>query len=354
MTNNNSNSQSENINTMTFTSTTANPNDLKPHQMLIEMGYGHTPDPYFIESLKYFNQYDKPVIDKENNVVTHLADVLAAKENGMVSLEVYQMQMTSSQLRRFIALKHKYHSRNLIASFNTIKFYEDYLANDEEGIKLSDSMTGTTREKIAMLMQTSDSTIKRIKEVGTLKADKLGLIEQGYTSFKQVTDEIKAERLAARTVERKAAMTAAEPTPVNEYYVEPNANPIENAEPVAQGEYYVADPAGNESDVVPGGLADEPYYDGGETNEVLVHPTQPKFEDFNCMFSSAGLGQFEISVSDNVPTVTINGEELKNISYEVHVDEKNSNGTAHSFILSQPGKNALCIQLTVENLSKAA
>ena len=355
MTNTTNSSSFPNMNVPEFVSITCNPMDLRIHTLLTEMGYNNTPDAFFIETSKLFNFYDSPVIDMENNVITHAPDVLAAIENEVASMNVYQVNMTSAQLRIFIALKHKYHSRNLIASFKTIKFYEEYLATNPEGIRLSASLTGTTREKIAMLMQTSDSTIKRIKLVGEEALDKLGLIEQGFTSFKQVADQIKADRLAAETAKRKAAITTlVEPTPADEYYIEPNTNPGEKKEPTPSEEYYVADPTKNDTIVGNPNIGNEPYYSDGVNNVETIKPTEPRFEDFNCMFSSEGLGQFEINVSDNVPTVTINGKEIKNMSYEPIVDSGNANGTTHSFVLSQPGKNPLCIQLTIENLSKAA
>jgi hypothetical protein len=308
----NNNQNNSNMTDLTFTPSIANPADLKAHPILIEMGYGRTADVYFIEAMKYFNHYDKPVVDMDNNVITHWSDVQAAVANCIAGMEIYRVDMTIIQLRRFIAMKHRYHRMDLIAGYNTVKFFEGYLTGDTDGIALAASMQGTTREKIANLMQTSDSTVKRLMEVGKHKFEKLGLIEEGYVSFKQVLDEIKAERLAEASDARKA-----------------------DSESVVDGQpYYELD----ESD------------DRNETEE----PIKPLFDDFNCIFSSGGLGQVEITVSNNVPTVVINGKELKNMSYEVLVDEQETNNTVHSFVLSQPGKNALCFQLTIENFSKAA
>jgi predicted nucleotidyltransferase len=353
----NSNQNNSNMANLLFTPAIANPVNLNAHPILIEMGYGRTADVYFIETMKYFNHYDKPVVDLDDNVITHWSEVQAAVANGIAQLEVYSVDMTVIQLRRFIALKHKYHRKDLIASFNTVKYFEQYLSEDAEGIRLAETMEGTLREKIAKLMQTSDSTVKRLKEVGLNAFDKLGLIEQGFTSFKQVTDQIKADRLAAKTAERKAATaTHVEPTPEGDDYIEPITNPEDKVILDVPGKYYVPNPTENDNIGDKANNGNEPYYSGdveGNDNGNQM-PAKPLFQDFNCMFSSEGVGLFEISVTDNIPTVTINGREIENMSYEPIVDSGNANGTTHSFVLSQPGKNALCIQLTVENLSKAA
>lgn len=357
MTNSTSNNQNNtNMTNLTFTASNANPRELTPHPILVEMGYGRIDDDvYFIETMKYFNHYDKPVVDSDNNVITHWSDVQAAVANDVADMEVYKVDMTVIHLRRFIAMKHRYHRMDLIASYNTAMFFEKYLTEDAEGIRLAESIGGkTTRENIALLMQTSDSTIARLKDVGLNAFDKLGLIEQGHASFKEVRAKIKADRMAAETAKRMAAqlIEPLQQTTVapNAEYVEPVENLDENVMTALPEEYYEPTLA----DEVPEPIqSTEPYYENSEENEI-EKKAKPLFEDFNCMFSSEGLGQFEINVTDNVPTVKVNGKELKNMSYEVLVDEKDSNGTVHSFVLSQPGKNALCFQLTVENVSKAA
>jgi hypothetical protein len=328
------------------------------------MGYGRTADVYFIEAMKYFNHYDKPVVDMDNNVITHWSDVQAAVANCIAGMEIYRVDMTIIQLRRFIAMKHRYHRMDLIAGYNTVKFFEGYLTGDTDGIALAASMQGTTREKIANLMQTSDSTVKRLMEVGKHKFEKLGLIEEGYVSFKQVLDEIKAERLAEASDARKALQQVQSiqprlPEPPSQlgesYYEQPDVEEEGNKMPSLPETFYEPAQEDENSDSDSGGDG-QPYYELDESDDrnETEEPIKPLFDDFNCIFSSGGLGQVEITVSNNVPTVVINGKELKNMSYEVLVDEQETNNTVHSFVLSQPGKNALCFQLTIENFSKAA
>ncbi len=357
-----------NMNAPEFVSITRNPIDLRIHTLLTEMGYNNTPDAFFIETSKLFNFYDSPVIDMENNVVTHAPDVLAAIANGVTSMIVYQVNMTSAQMRIFIALKHKYHSRNLIASFNTIKFYEEYLATNPEGIRLSASLEkDTTREKIAMLMQTSDSTIKRIKEVGENKFDQLGLIEQGHMSFKEAMGQIKSERMAASTAARNAAVeilpSLTSPEPTTEYYSEPAISVgIKNPTLTYPERYYEeTEPANEISALELTPAQDDLYYedggnlvnDGSVKNEQTSNtPIIPEF--LAGTFTVTGYGTLEISVTDNIPTVTVNGKTIANMSYTPVLNRESENGVAQSFILSQPGKNGFNIQLTIENFSQAA
>lgn len=279
----------------------------------------------------------------DNKIVTHSAEVLAAIENGMAQIEVYQADMTGNELRKFIALKHRYSVKNLQATYRTIRFLEDYLTSDDEGKKLAQTLKGTTRQKIASFLNTSDSTIKRVKYIGdNNRFDTLGLIEQGERSLKEVAYEIKLAKMNTKTQENKD----------RDKPVVPNTNVIKSP---------VDDDREEDNDIEyedsgDDDISEEYYIDPEDTGDNTAPATAiPSANFVNGTFNIEGMGKFEISVTDNVPSVTINGKTIRNISYQtISNREASETGGSKSFILSQAGKNGLCIQLTVENISKAA
>src|SRR5690606_31317708 len=62
---------------------------------------------------------------------------------------------------------------------------------------------GNINKKLATLMQTSESSIKRLIRVGDNAPEELGLIHHGEKSFKQVLDKIKLDRLEERSKIKK-------------------------------------------------------------------------------------------------------------------------------------------------------
>src|SRR5690606_19286941 len=187
----------------TFKAATVNPQDLSVHPLLLETGFNFTPDQYFIDALKDLGLYERPII-MENKVLTHCAEVLAAQANNVTDMDVCIVNMTEMELRLLISLKHKYYEKDLIKSYQNIKFYEDYLNNNAEGIDLAETLKGDINDKIAKLMYTSAPSIKRLKRVGDHKYEKLGLIQQRELSMKEVLYEIRMEKMALNQETKKA------------------------------------------------------------------------------------------------------------------------------------------------------
>jgi hypothetical protein len=286
-----------------FIPLTINPNDLMIHPVLIEMAYDNRPDENYIKAMDIFNHYEKPVIDLNNNIISHCADVIAAQKNGLTEIEVYRVALNEQQLRIFISLKHTYCKENIIATYKTIKYYEDYLTKNKDGKELAKALPfDTTREKIAALMQTSDSTIKRVKEIGDNKPEKLGLINENETCMKHVLNEIKLERRANNQKKKQQNDDLQE-------------------------------------------IQDFNY------NEA---PTKP-LNLISGIFHVEGVGEVELKVSDNKPSMKVNGAEIKGILYMPFINREDSESTgSQTFSVSQNKKNGLSIQVTIENFLLAA
>lgn len=286
-----------------FIPVTINPNDLMIHPVLIEMAYDNRPDENYIRAMDIFNHYEKPVIDLNNNIITHCADVIAAQKNGLTEIEVYRVALNEQQLRMFISLKHTYCKENIIATYKTIKYYEDYLTKNKDGKELANALPfDTTREKIAALMQTSDSTIKRVKEIGDNKPEKLGLINEKETCIKHVLNEIKLERMANNQKKKQQNDDLPEIQHFN--YSEAPAKPL---------------------NLISG------------------------------MFNLEGVGAVELNISDNKPSMKVNGAEIKGLCYQPIINREDSENTgSQTFSVSQNKKNGLSIQVTIENFLLAA
>jgi len=116
-----------------FRITIANPQNLKLHPLLSEMGCDNKADEFFkAEKENLGCKSERPIIDTDNNVLTHSADVLYAQENGDESMEVFVVELSDIQRRRLIAHKNRYNQKNLAASFETSKFFKGYLTETEE------------------------------------------------------------------------------------------------------------------------------------------------------------------------------------------------------------------------------
>jgi hypothetical protein len=337
-----------------FTSITVNPNNLAPHALLTEMGYNDKSDIFFAGALKYFNHYECAVIDMDNKVLTHSAEVEAAVANGVTEMTVYRVDLNDLEIRKLIAVKHKYNMKDLLASFNTITFYEDYLKNKTEGIKLSTILTGDINDKIAALIHTSASTVKRLKQVGEKKLHMLGLIQESEKSFKEVLLEIKLERMADN---QKAEADKAAKKPEADISV-PTVN---TGGGEADDEEYYSEPATDQA-----GMDlyedDNDSYDDADSSPIDTPPTayvetatEGNYEFSKGSMTLSGLGDLMIGFTDNIPQLYFNGKLIPNISYEAITNrDSEENGTARSFVFKQPGKKGISIQLTVENLPKAA
>lgn len=287
-----------------FILVTINPNDLVIHPVLVEMAYDNRPDENYIKAMDIFNHYEKPVIDLSNNIITHCADVIAAQKNGLTEIEVYRVALNEQQLRMFISLKHTYCKENIIATYKTIKYYEDYLTKDAGGQELAKTIPfDTTREKIAALMQTSDSTIKRVKEIGDNKPEKLGLINENETSMKHVLNEIKLERMANNQKKKE-----------------------------------------QHNDDMP------------ETQDFNYSEAPAKPLNLICgIFNVEGVGAVELSISDNKPSMKVNGSEIKGLTYQPIINREDNESTgSQTFSISQNKKNGVSIQVTIENFLLAA
>lgn len=335
------------MNTPKFTPVTIAPNTLTAHDLLTGMGHNHKADKFYTDMIKEFGHYEHPVIDRNNRVITHHAEVEAAVANGVKEMEVYQVDMDDLQLRLFIAMKHKYHIKDTVAVYRSIQFYEDYLVNHPEGITLSERLGGRMSEKIAQLLHTSDSTVKRIKRIGEYKLHWLGLIENGELGMKEAIDRIKEETMIGHMQQRKEARELQTHFPGQE---------AGNGPDNRYDQVTLPDPGIQQDHTVQVMTIEKQAsgQEGGVAGSAAKSTVRPLCDLSVPDFYIQGFGGLEVRMNRNIPLVSINGKELSDLSFEQITNRDSAEtGIARSFVIRQNSKHGIKISLTVD-LPKAA
>lgn len=292
-----------------FNQKTADITNTQPHPVLKEYELDFVPNDYFIGMLKKYCLYERPVLDKNGNVITHYADIMAARANGVKQLEVYEVDMDEQELTLFLLSKHTYNIKKVKRSFEIAAFYRDYLTTNTEGIKLGKTIKGNINDKVAYLMATSESTVKRLLYVGRSKEAELhfNMVEEGTYSLHEARSKVNAEL-------NTPLGTPGSPDPI----IKPATENGKKAKAVS-----------------------------------LIPDTPIKFAD-NCMMVDGKSVSYGFD-KDGSAFIEVDGKRLNDIhtSEIIHRDSP-SNGRVKSIILTQKAVNGISIQITVENFGKAA
>lgn len=325
----------------TFIKKVVDPSNLYVHPKLSELGFDHRPDMIFTNMLKEFGLYERAVIDSNGAIITHSAEVLAAVENGVKELDVYEVDMPLTSLMLFILLKHKYSKKNLIASYKIAAFLRDNIDLLDEVTSGFPGVKGDFNAQIAVVMQTSDSTVKRLLRVGDNAYEKLGLIQEGETSFKQVIDALKLEQLQRKTEERRQHMENSKASPVR------STSNIDTVEVTSVSE----EEGGPDKEEQ---LPDDIKSDDNEVSASNQTNTGP------IIFSSAdmtfaGFGNLQINSTSQGTGIKINGKAVQDADLFTYTKrDEDGNILSDSFVIEERKKNGIQIQITVSNYSNAA
>lgn len=164
-----------------------NPCELQPHDLIKENRLNNEANFIFAGLIDKINIYETFIITKDKKVLTNWNELLAAQKNKVKLIDVIEVDLTDNQIKFLFYTKQTYSVKNLRVVYNMIYFYRDYFFNTEEGGKLykelkkeyklkkprnakylSESNKGYTNINIMVgyLLNTSESTIKRIKKIG--------------------------------------------------------------------------------------------------------------------------------------------------------------------------------------------
>ncbi|RZL20463.1 MAG: hypothetical protein EOO89_00035 [Pedobacter sp.] len=286
-----------------FIRKTVNLATLTAHPLLIEWGFDFKPDEHFAGLLKLYGLYEIPVVDPKGKIITHVADVLAAIENGETHIDVYEIDMDDIDLKLFIFLKHKYSQKSQVKSYHAAKFFRNYLENNDDGKRLAGTLPGDINKKVGQLMQTSDSTIKRLLSVGDSNPAYLGMIDEKNLSFHDAESKIKVDRHTKKHKE-KLHQVNNKPEEINN-----EINDSTSFKTVIE-------------------LPINTFHVG---NEIVTYGFEGKDAFIN-----------------------IGGKRLTNIIHEEHVNTNSDNCVTVSHIFQEKKPNGRSIQISFENFSKAA
>lgn len=304
-----------------FSPKTANITNTQPHAVLKEYELDFVPNDYFIGMLKRYGLYERPILDKNGNAITHYADIMAARVNGINQLEVYEVDMDEQELTLFILSKHTYTIKKVKRSFQIAAFYRDYLTTNTEGIKLAKTIKGNINKKIAFLMDTSESTVKRLLYIGQSKeADKhFNMVEEGNKSLQETRGIVNEERNTKKPIDSSQGNPSIK--------IEDNQTPAED----------------NVNKVVE-----------EETKVIPLTPDKPIHFQDNCLKVNDSIISYGFDAKGK-PFIDKDGKRLEDVhvSEIVHRDSV-SNGMVKSIILTQRAVNGVSIQITVEYFGKAA
>ena len=361
-----------------FTLQTVNPQKLKFDSLLSTMGCDNKPDEFFkAERNNLGCEYERPYVDADYNVLTHSVEVRYAQENNEQSMEVYVVELNDIQRKRLIAHKNRYNQKNLTASFETSIFFKSYLNDTEEGKAFAASLPGkSTREKVAGLLNTSDSTIKRLWYVGDNMPEEFGLISENNSSLKEAEEKIKIMKWKKEQEELK-----------KQPLIDPCKNGTGNIDPAKEMvkdkiETVVNEKNKNNSDYNPSqpmspvptsntnipsiketsinsedqDNEDESDEDEDKTEHLsLVEPvtTTGMINFTQSTIEIEGMGHFSMNVTDNNAQVVVNGKALEGVKY-LPVTDLNPLKYANvkSFVFQENKHKGLNIQIIITNFPR--
>ncbi len=306
-----------------FLQKTTDITNTQPHSVLREYELDFVPNDYFIDMLKKYGLYERPILDKDGNAITHYADIMAAKANGNKQMEVYEVDMDEKELTLFILSKHTYTIKKAKRSFQIAVFYRDYLTSNSEGIKLSKTIKGNINKKIAFLMDTSESTVKRLLYIGQSKKaeEHFNMIEEGNKSLQETRGIVNEEINSTLNSKKGGNNTEQEENDTNDF--EPN----------------------NQSDGS-NTFEDDEIFPFAPDKPIQIESSSFKVNGNNVSYGCDKEGK---------PFIEVDGKRLNDIhtSEIVHRDSR-KNGKVKSIILTQRAANGVSIQITFENFGKAA
>jgi len=330
------------------------PKLLKVHPFLSDMGFDNRPDEIYNLELKNFGfHFERPIIDAEYNILTHSADVIAAQENNFASIEVFSVVLDDAHKRRLIALKHRYNIRKQILNYNTSLFCKSYLTEDAQGIDFAKTLPGkTTREKVAGLLNTSDSTIKRLWFIGDSMPEELGLIDAGYSSLKEAEEKVKIakwKKEQALKKEQEASKNKCESQEGGDSKSEIIEHLLHNNEkenlPVNTPIQHQVE-LGNE-------IGESEYYESSIQEETQQTQNDTAYFLSNVSFAIEGMGDFAANVTGDKAELIVNGIPIDGVHY---LSRTNLNpvkyANVNSFIFQENSLNGLNIQIIISNFKK--
>ena len=158
-----------------------NPSTIQIHPLLLAAGEIVSND-VFVDFYKEFNYLEIPVITEDGFAITHAADVIAAQNLGIETIDAVVMKnATQNDVVRFISFKNVIsHGKNRVAIYKMITYLTNYLTGTPEGKEWAGEFaTNKTRTILGEIMNLSSGTIQGVSAIGKNNPELLAKIDQG-------------------------------------------------------------------------------------------------------------------------------------------------------------------------------
>lgn len=281
--------------------------------------------------------------------LTHFADILAAKQLGMATMEVELSDTTDEQEYELTLFKSVYNTKDHTVISIAIDTVLDYF-NTAAGKKWAATIKGDLEEKLAYLFGTSTSTIKRFRHAGKEWRKELSLVYNGEMTWRELNQRIADAKKAKPKVDANANKTTA---PVK---VVPAGEKVTNA--ADSKKLRVA--GGKEPSPVFKGESDDLFEDlyvpaYGDTVDVSTSVSSTgvsRFEFTNATFSMGDGSTIEIKSLGTQKELWLNGKKLK-ARYNFEYSDGSDNIMSHYCTVFTAGmKGDTSIQIIFDNPDK--
>ncbi len=284
----------------TYEKKSINPSILRIHPLLLAAGASVSND-VFVEFYNEFNFLETPVVTEDGFVITHAADVLGAQHLGIDAIDIVLMKNSNEDnVIRFISFKDVIsHGKNKVALSKMVNYLTNHLKSTEAGKQwASEFDTNKTRTIVAEVFGCSAGKLQGASAIGKANPELLGQIDRGEITADQAMKQIKAPKVI----------------------------------PVVTRKRY-----------------EDVKFSSKDKNDA------PRFNLNSLVMNYEGLGEFNLSVSDNKVTGSLNGESLGEMSQALRCDYESEGSSRSQHVQSHvflPVNDRFSIQIIIRDLDQ--
>ena len=181
---------------------TINPSTIQIHPLLLAAGEIVSND-VFVEFYKEFNYLEIPVITEDGFAITHAADVIAAQNLGLETIDVVVMKNAmQNDVVRFISFKNVIgHGKNRTAIYKMVTYLTDYLTKTPEGKELAGEFeTNKTRTIAGTMVGVSAGTVQNAMFIGNNEPGFLEQIDKGEMTMTAAIEQIVNKKEPSKSI----------------------------------------------------------------------------------------------------------------------------------------------------------
>jgi len=179
-----------------------NPSAIQIHPLLLAAGEIVSND-VFVDFYKEFNYLEIPVITEDGFAITHAADVIAAQNLGLETIDAVVMKNAmQNDVVRFISFKNVIgHGKNRTAIYKMVTYLTEYLTKTPEGKELAGEFdTNKTRTIAGTMVGVSAGTVQNVMTVGNNEPGFLEQIDKGEMTMTAAIKQIVNKKEPSKSI----------------------------------------------------------------------------------------------------------------------------------------------------------